>query len=212
MTSFTQTERALLIIALVAGLFGCSEGEKTAPPPPPAPLTVGGNVSGLNGGEVLLQLNGGNDLTVNANGKFKFPKPLVKGGTYEVTVKTSPSLPVKQTCVVSQGNGSVSGTPVSNVTVTCTTNSYAVGGTVSGLAKKSKGLNLELTGVKEVEITKNGNFVFPDISLPDGSDYHVAIRSTPAGQSCELNPINIAPDDNTINIVSVTCTKKGHRK
>ncbi len=214
MTKFTQAIGMVLMATMIAGLSGCGEGEKTPPPPPPAPpapLTVGGAVSGLAGGEVVLQINGADDLTVNANGNFKFPKALSKGSAYAVTVKTSPALPVKQTCTVSQGGGSIAGTPVNNVGVTCTTNSYAVGGTVSGLSRKSKGLVLELKGVKEVEVTKNGNFIFPDVRLPDGSDYNVAIKSTPAGQKCEIEATATAPDNDTQNIVAVKCTK-GHRK
>lgn len=213
MTKFTQTERAVLMATLIAGLIGCGEEEKvvTPPPSPAVPLTVGGTASGLAGGEVVLQLNGGDDLSVKADGQFKFPKALSKGSVYAVTVKTQPTAPVKQTCTVGQGGGSISGTAISNVTVTCTTNKYAVGGTVSGLAKKSKGLILELQGVKEVEITKNGNFVFPNTRLPDGSDFNVAIKKTPAGQKCEIESINTAPDSDTVNIVSVTC-KKGSRK
>ncbi len=215
MTKFTQAVGTVLMATMIAGLAGCGEGEKTPPPPPPpppAPLTVGGTVSGLAGGEVVLQVNGGEDLTVNADGKFKFPKALGKGSAYAVTVKTSPTLPVKQTCTVSQGSGSIAGTPVNNVAVACITNSYAVGGTVSGLSGKSKGLVLELKGVKEVEVTKNGNFIFPDVRLPDGSDYNVAIKTTPAGQKCEIEAIATAPDSDTMNIVAVKCFKKGHRK
>ena len=219
MTKFTQAVGAVLMGTMIAGLSGCGEGEKAAPTPPPAPvipLTVGGSVSGLAGGEVVLQINGADDLTINADGKFKFPKALKKGSTYAVTVKTSPTLPVKQTCTVSQGDGSIAGTVVNNVAVTCTTNSYAVGGTVTGLSvkgkDKGKGLVLELKGVKEVEVAKNGNFVFPDVRLPDGSDYNVAIKSTPSGQQCEIEAIATAPDSDTMNIVAVKCFKKGHRK
>lgn len=212
MAKFTQAVSSVLMAAMVAGLAGC-EKEKAPPPPPPTPtipLTVGGSVSGLAGGEVVLQLNGGDDLPVKADGKFKFAKPLIKGHAYAVTVKTSPTSPVRQTCAVSQGSGNMGGVPVSNVAVSCTTNSYAVGGTVSGLS--GKGLVLELKGVKEVEIAKNGNFVFPDTRLPDGSDYRVAIKSRPAKQRCEIEAINAAPDNDTIHIVAVTCFKKGQHK
>ena len=213
MMKFTQAVRNVLIASMLAGVAGCGEEQKaptTPPAPPPPPLTVGGSVSGLAGGEVVLQLNGADDLSIKVDGKFKFPKPLGKGGTYAVTVKTSPTAPVRQTCTVGQGGGSIAGTPINNVAVTCTTNSAAVGGTVKGLS--GKGLVLELKGVKEVEIAKNGNFVFPDVRLPDGSDYRVAIKATPAKQSCEIDPISTPADNDILNIVAVTCFKKGRRK
>jgi hypothetical protein len=214
MAKFRLAVITVLMATMIAGLSGCGEKEKPKPPPPPPPpppLAVGGSVSGLAGGALVLQLNGGDDLTVNVDGKFKFSRPLKRGSSYTVTVKTHPTLPVRQTCAVSQGSGTVAA-PVNNIVVVCTTDSFAVGGTVTGLARKSKGLVLELKGGSEVEITKNGNFVFPNTRLPDGSDYNVAIKSTPARQSCEIEAISTAPDSDTINIVSVTCTKKGRRR
>jgi hypothetical protein len=212
MAKFIQLAHTVSIAVMIATLSGCGEEEKKAPPPtvPAAPpLTVGGSVSGLAGGELVLQLNGVNDLTVKADGAFKFTKPLTKGSAYAVTVKTPPALPVKQTCAVSQGSGNIAGTAVSNVAVVCTTNTYAVGGTVSGLS--GKGLVLELKGGSEVKIAKNGNFIFPDTRLPDGSDYSVAIKATPVRQKCKIVAIATAPDSDTLNIVAVTCSKKGRR-
>lgn len=208
MARLTQLARTVSIAVMVASLSGCGEEEKTvAPPPAPVapPLTVGGSASGLAGGELVLQLNGANDLAIKADGKFKFPKPLTKGSAYAVTVKTSPTLPVKQTCTVSQGSGNIAGAAINNVTVACATNTYAVGGTVKGLS--GKGLVLELKGIKEVTIAKNGNFIFPDTRLPDGSDYSVAIKATPAGQKCSIEAIAAAPDSDTLHIVAVTCKK-----
>jgi hypothetical protein len=208
MAKFTQAVRSVLTATMIAGLAGCGEEAPPPPPPPPPPLTVGGSVSGLAGGAVVLQLNGAGDLTVSADGRFKFPKALAKGGAYAVTVNTQPSSPVHQTCTVGQGSGNMAGTPVNNIAVACATDRYAVGGTVKGLGGKKPLLVLELKGVKEVEIAKNGNFVFPDVRLPDGSDYNVAIKKTPAGHSCVIDAINAAADSDTLNIVAVTCKKR----
>jgi hypothetical protein len=214
MAKFTMAVSSVLMATMIAGLAGCGEQETPKPPatPPAPPITVGGSVSGLAGGEVVLQLNGADDLTVKANGKFKFAKVLKKGNAYAVTVSTQPALPVKQTCAVRQGNGSIAGAAINNIDVCCTTNSFAVGGTVSGLAAKSKGLVLELKGGSEVNIVKNGNFIFPDTRLPDGSDYSVVLNSTPPGQNCKIETIATAADKDTLNIVSVTCSRKGSHK
>jgi hypothetical protein len=215
MSKFTLAARTVLIATMIAGLSGCGEKESpkpAAPPAPPPAPTIGGSVSGLAGGAVVLQLNGVDDLTVNSNGKFKFPKGMKKGDSYAVAVKTQPALPVKQTCKVTHDTGSITGSAITNIDISCSTNSYAVGGTISGLAAKSKGLVLELKGGNEVKVVKNGNFVFPDTRLPDGSDYNVSIKSAPAGQKCEIAAISDAPDSDTINIVSVKCSKKGSHK
>jgi hypothetical protein len=79
--------------------------------------SVGGTVSGLTG-TVLLQDNGGDDLSVAANGSFTFPTQLASGAAYAVTVKAQPS---GQTCTVSGGTGTVGSVNVTSVAVTCTT-------------------------------------------------------------------------------------------
>jgi len=77
--------------------------------------TVGGTVSGLSG-TVLLEDNGGDNLSVSANGPFTFPTALPNGTAYSVTVGSYPS---GQTCAVTGGSGTVSGGAVTGVSVTC---------------------------------------------------------------------------------------------
>ena len=77
--------------------------------------SIGGTVSGLSGA-IVLQDNGGDDLTVTVNGAFKFATKLPSGAAYSVTVKTSPS---GQSCTVSQASGTVASTDVSSVVVAC---------------------------------------------------------------------------------------------
>ena len=72
-------------------------------------------MSGLSG-TVVLQDNGGDDLSVSSNGAFTFATPLATGAAYNVTVKTNPS---GQTCTVSGGAGTVASANVTSVAVTC---------------------------------------------------------------------------------------------
>ena len=58
---------------------------------------------------------------------------LASGSAYSITVKTQPSSPT-QTCVVGNATGSVAGAAVTTATVTCTTNTYGINGTITGLA------------------------------------------------------------------------------
>jgi hypothetical protein len=85
--------------------------------------TVGGTVTGLTGAPtaLVLQNNGGDDLTVAANGSFTFPSSLGKGETFQVTVKTQPTCP-GYTCTISGGNGTAIAS-ITGVTVTCALNS-----------------------------------------------------------------------------------------
>lgn len=88
--------------------------------------TVGGTVSGLGSGRsVVLQNNGGDDLTVTANGAFTFPMWVTLNDAYSVTVAGQPS---GQACSVTNGSGvadpeSVVLTPygVNSIAVTCAT-------------------------------------------------------------------------------------------
>jgi hypothetical protein len=81
--------------------------------------TIGGTVAGVPGGETLIiQNNGGDDLTISADGSFVFLTPIADGATYSVTVLTNPA---SATCTVSggTGTGTVSSANVTNVTIGC---------------------------------------------------------------------------------------------
>jgi hypothetical protein len=75
-------------------------------------------VTGLEGTGLTLQLNGGNDLSVSANGTSSFNATLTSGTAYSVTVSDQP-LCKPQTCTVtSGGTGTFTGTSVT-VDVDC---------------------------------------------------------------------------------------------
>ena len=90
---------------------------------PPATYSIGGTVSGLSG-TVVLQNNGGNDLSVSSNGPFTFSTLLANGAAYNVTVKTNPS---GQTCTASNASGTVASANVTTIAVACTANSATSG-------------------------------------------------------------------------------------
>lgn len=88
---------------------------------PAARYSIGGTLSGLAAGGVLvLQSNGGDDLRVSANGGFTFASPLSGGAAYAVTITTQPA---GQTCTLKNGSGTVASANVSSIEVACTTNS-----------------------------------------------------------------------------------------
>ena len=93
--------------------------------------SVGGSVSGLSG-SLVLRDNGGDDLSVAGNGPFTFATRLADGAAYSVSVKSAPA---GQSCVVSNGSGTVSSANVTGVSVACSAApTYSVGGSVSGLS------------------------------------------------------------------------------
>lgn len=77
---------------------------------------IGGTLSGLGGGSLVLQLNGGGDLTRSANGSYAFTTRLVDGASYVVTVKTQPQ---GHWCTLANASGTVQGADVTNVDASC---------------------------------------------------------------------------------------------
>jgi len=167
-------------------------------PPPPTTYTVGGTVSGLSG-TLVLQNNGGNNLSVSQNGSFTFTAPVSNGLSYSVTVLSQPSNPL-QNCVVTNGGGT-SSSNVTSVQVVCT-NLYTIGGTVSGLV----GSNLALldNGSDGLPVTSNGSFTFTT-PLASGTSYGVTIFSQPTNQNCKVTNGNGTATAN-VTSVQVTCT------
>ena len=79
-------------------------------------FTVGGKVAGLFGTGLVIQLNGTDDLTFNADNTFTFTPGLANLAMYTVTVKTHPT---KGACMVNMGTGSIAGANVTNVDIEC---------------------------------------------------------------------------------------------
>jgi 6-phosphogluconolactonase (cycloisomerase 2 family) len=172
--------------------------------------SVGGTVSGLSGTGLVLQNNGGNSLSVTANGSFTFTTPAADGAAYAVSVLTQPSNPA-QVCAVANGSGTVANANISNVAITCTTNTYTVGGTISGLS--GSGLVLQLNGANNFAITAGAtSFAFANTPLSTGSSYAVTVLTQPISpaQTCAL--ANSAGSIAAANItnVAITCVTDGH--
>ncbi len=91
----------------------------------PPQYTVGGTVSGLSGTGLVLENNGGDNLSITGNGSFTFNTSISSGSTYSVTVLTEPSAPA-QLCSVPNGSGTAT-TNVTNVQVACTIGTTATG-------------------------------------------------------------------------------------
>jgi hypothetical protein len=165
---------------------------------PPTTYTIGGTVSGLTGTGLVLQDNGGNNLAVSASGSFTFSTAVASGAAYSVTVLTQPA---GQSCTVSSGSGTASAN-VSNVQVTCTTTTYTIGGTISGLT--ASGLVLA-DGSQTVSPASGAtSFTFPT-AVASGSSYAATVKTQPSGETCTVTNGSGTATANVSN-VQVTCT------
>jgi hypothetical protein len=163
--SLLQRASAYCVVGGLSLLLGCSNGsgnleepgQQTAPPPSqPSGFSVGGMVSGLAGSGLVLQLNGAGTLPIGGDGAFVFGGLLTEGSAYAVTVAAQPTAP-DQACSVANGAGTVSGSNVASVVVSCagvSAGTFGVGGTVSGVL--GSGLALRLNGTEELPIASNG--------------------------------------------------------
>lgn len=161
--------------------------------------TVGGSVSGLAASQfVVLQNNGSDNLTVNSNGSFTFSTPIAQGATYNVTILTQPST---QTCTVTNGSGTAGASNITNVQVTCATNAYTVGGTVSGL---SGTVMLQDNGGDNLTINNNGSFTFAT-PVAEGAPYSVTVLTQPTVQTCSLTNGSGTMGGANVTNVGVNC-------
>jgi hypothetical protein len=82
--------------------------------------TIGGTVTGLAGTGLVLQNNGGDDLSVTGT-SFTFATRIADGEAYDVTVKDNP---MGQICRIDNDAGAVAGGNVTNVAVTCSNSDF----------------------------------------------------------------------------------------
>ncbi len=129
-----------------------------------ATFSVGGDVSGLTGGTLVLQNNGGDDRSITADGAFAFATELADGGAYEVTVLTQPTA---QTCTVSGGTGTISGTDVTSVGVACAgSGAPTVTGTNPSDGASGVALNTAMTWRRKLRSHKGGQQLPEDVPCP----------------------------------------------
>ena len=167
----------------------------------PAGVTIGGNISGLTAGQsVTLLNNGGDAISLSANGAFTFPTALSSGASYQVSIGTQP---LDETCFIANAIGSVTTANITNVTVTCIPNAYFIGGTVTGLGS-GKSLTLQNNGGDAVTVSSDSDFYFPT-DLPSGTGYSVSIATQPAGQLCTVSNGTGVVSGATISNVIIAC-------
>ncbi|MET0292477.1 MAG: Ig-like domain-containing protein, partial [Steroidobacteraceae bacterium] len=200
----------LLVLAACGGGGGSDTPTPTPPnPSPPATVTytIGGSVTGLAANtSLVLQNNGGSNLTVNANGAFTIATPVNSGAAYAVTILTQPA---GQTCTLANASGTASAN-VTSVAVTCAATaatSRTIGGNVSGLAAGTA-VVLRNNGGNDLSVAANGAFTFTT-PVVSGATYAVTVQTQPTapgpGQTCSITNGSGAVAGVNITNVTVTC-------
>lgn len=193
----TSTSPAVLSAATQASTSNSS----TKAVATPSSFTVNGAVAGLTSGAVLTLSNNGTDvLTIKSDGEFTFTAPVALDGSYLVTVAGQPA---GQICTVSNASGSGIVANVSNVTVTCSTDSFSVSGNVTGLTVNQQ-VTLVNNGSDAITVSANGAFEF-SVPVAYDSSYAVTVSIQPDGQACSVSGGTGSGVATDIGNVSVSC-------
>jgi hypothetical protein len=177
-------------------ILGACSSNNGAPPP----LTLSGSVSGLTASGLVLT-NGTTTLAVASGAKtFSFGAVLSSGMTYAVTVQTQPTA---ATCTVAKGSGTARSANIANVVVTCASQTFRVGGSVSNLT--ASGLVLA-NGSDTVAVAAGAtSFVMPTLVATGGS-YSVTVATQPVGEACAVTGGMGTMPAHAVTSIAVTCT------
>jgi uncharacterized repeat protein (TIGR03803 family) len=162
--------------------------------------TVGGTISGPTSSGLVLA-NGSDTLAVNPGASsFTMPAAVAYTSAYAVTVQTQPT---GLTCSVSNGTGTMSSAAVTNITVTCSANTYTVGGTISGLT--ASGLVLLDNGGDATTVSANAAQFTMNTGVAYGSTYAITVQTPPTGLVCSVSNGTGTVGAADVTSVSIAC-------
>jgi len=191
----------IAVVAAVLGAAGCgSSGTSSA-----GAYTVGGTVAGLQSGQQLTLLdNGADSLTLAHGGAFTFKEALPNAARYAVTVATPPA---GQTCTVAGGSGTINSANVANAVVTCSSQSFTLGGSIRGL--NGSGLVLKSGGETLGVAAGATQFTMPT-PVASGSAYSVTVLTQPTGLACGVQSGSGTMPAANVSSVVVNCTAQSY--
>ena len=209
-------------LALLVAVTGCRQvfglndpiarDASTVDAPADAPagfVTIGGSVVGLAGTGLVLENDGGDDLSVESDGPFQFRMSVLAGTAYDVTASQQPTLP-SQMCSVANASGTAN-TSVTDVTIVCTTLQYQISGTVYGLLA-SQSVKLALNGGNDITVTGDGSgaqpFTFGQ-TLASGASFVVSITNE-SQATCSVSGGNGQVGGGPVGGVAVNCATNSY--
>jgi len=167
-------------------------------------FSLGGTVTGLTNSGLVLA-NGSNTVDVTANATtFTLPTPVALGSSYAMTVQAQPT---GLTCAVTQGTGTMPGSNVSTVAVTCSDQPFNLGGSISGLTTSG----LVLTNGSDTLTVSSGvtNFTMP-AQVAYGHPYAVTVHAQPTGLTCTVSNGSGTIAAASVNDVIIVCAAQAY--
>tara|TARA_R110001599_G_scaffold353442_1_gene592250 strand:- start:32985 stop:40364 length:7380 start_codon:yes stop_codon:yes gene_type:complete len=165
---------------------------------------VSGSITGLTTEQpVSLSINGG-QASIFTGDTFAFPKDLLDGENYSVTVTSKPSY---YTCLTENAQGVIDGSDISNIEVNCSHDAFNIGGQVSGhdgpvtISLSENGTQSKQTSV----VTSASSFVFEGIL--DGTEYAIsAVIDEATGQTCQVSNASATLAGSHIANANIVCS------
>lgn len=172
----------------------------------PGSFSLGGSVSGLNTSGLVLA-NGSSTLTVAANATtFTLPTPVNYGRP--LRPHRAGAQPTGLTCSVANGAGTMGAAQVTNVAITCSANSYTLGGSISGLV--NAGLVLT-NGSDTLAVAANATSFTMPTPVAYGASYAVTVVATqPNWLTCSVTSGTGTMGTAAVSNVAVSCTPSVH--
>src|SRR5450830_1585961 len=168
--------RSMLAAACAVTLAACGGGGGN--------LYLTGSVIGLAKTGLILQ-NGDESLPIASGATtFTFTKLLNTDDSYNITIKQQPTGAV---CSVVNGVGKASAYSVGLASISCITNQYKLGGSITGLT--ADGLILNIGQNTSSPQAGSSTFVFSG-TVGDGAPYNVNVLQNPPGLTCTVSNPN----------------------
>jgi hypothetical protein len=196
MKSFTQPSRlaAAFCAALVLAACGGDNG---------GDLFLAGRVIGLTKEGLVLEnrSNGDTKAVAAFADSFIFDKGVNNDESFDVQVKTQPA---GAECTPFYNRGRTGAYSIQSIEIRCVTNSYQLGGTVSGLT--TSGLEV-INGADKLAIPAGATSFIMPTKVGDGAPYGLIIFSQPNGQQCTMTGTTTAlmGSAEKLNAVQITC-------
>jgi len=159
-----------------------------------------GQVKGLIGKNLKLQLNNFAPINIIRNGDFLFEQVLEEKTPFEVKVVDHPDNP-HQLCSVNRGRGILE-SQIDNIEVLCSSHVFLLSGTVSG--QKSGFMISNQNGDSLYIKTNDLKFSFNEF-IPAGSRYQVETLTHPYGQECYVIHDRGARVNRDITNIQIVC-------
>jgi uncharacterized repeat protein (TIGR03803 family) len=169
------------------------------------PFSLGGAIDGLGNNVGLTLANGSDTLMVVAGStSFIMPTLVAFGSHYAIAVRTSPA---GLTCTASNASGTMPASNLASVAISCSDQSFSIGGTISGLA----GNGLVLANGSDTRAVNSGatGFVMPT-AVAYTSAYAVAVQTQPPGVTCSVSNGTGTMAAAAVTDIAVTCSANAY--